>query len=122
MQYVGSLIFVGALCSYDTGESFHVACGIWFPDQGWNPAPLQGEHAVLATGPPLLSLFLQTDFKTQLTPNYTITVICQLLSSYYGKGAFLMLCMNFVLETSQLLYMGASVSPILHIKKLRDLQ
>ena len=27
------------------------ACGIWFPDQGPNLAPLQWEHGILATGP-----------------------------------------------------------------------
>ena len=26
--------------------------GIYFPDQGWNPGPLQGKRGVLATGPP----------------------------------------------------------------------
>ena len=29
-----------------------VACGIWFPDQGWNPGSLCWEYRVLATGPP----------------------------------------------------------------------
>ena len=28
-----------------------VACGIQFPDQGWNPGPLLLEHRALATGP-----------------------------------------------------------------------
>ena len=28
------------------------ACGIWFPDQGWNLGPLCWEHGVLAAGPP----------------------------------------------------------------------
>ena len=31
------------------------ACGIWFPDQGWNLGPLLWEHS-LATGPPGKSL------------------------------------------------------------------
>ena len=35
-----------------------VACGIQFPDQGSNPAPLYWEHRVLATGPPGNSLVL----------------------------------------------------------------
>ena len=40
-------------CVVTTWENlFTVACGIWFPDQGSNPAPLQWAHAVLATGPP----------------------------------------------------------------------
>ena len=28
------------------------ACGIQFPDQGWNPDPLHWEQGALATGPP----------------------------------------------------------------------
>ena len=28
------------------------ACGILFPDQGWNLGPLVWEYGVLATGPP----------------------------------------------------------------------
>ena len=33
-------------------EVLVAACGIQFPDQGWNPGPLHWEHGVLATGPP----------------------------------------------------------------------
>ena len=24
------------------------ACGVWFPEEGWNPRPLHWEHVVLA--------------------------------------------------------------------------
>ena len=35
-------------------------CGLWFPEQGWNPGPLHWELEVLATGPPgnLRNVFL----------------------------------------------------------------
>ena len=29
-----------------------VACGIWFPDQGWDPGTLHWKRGVWATGPP----------------------------------------------------------------------
>ena len=29
-----------------------VACGVSFPDQGWDPDPLHWEDGILATGPP----------------------------------------------------------------------
>ena len=31
--------------------SLAVVCGIWFPDQGWNPGPLPLERGLLAPGP-----------------------------------------------------------------------
>ena len=34
----------------------HVACGSQFPDQEWNPCPLQWKRGVLTTGPPGKSL------------------------------------------------------------------
>ena len=39
-------------------ELLVAACGIFFPDQGWNPGPLPWECRVLATGPPGKSLIL----------------------------------------------------------------
>ena len=33
------------------------ACGIYFPDQGWNLGPLYWELEVLAIGPPRKSLW-----------------------------------------------------------------
>ena len=39
LQHVGSSVFT-------------TACDMEFPDQGWNPGPLQWELRVLATGPP----------------------------------------------------------------------
>ena len=35
-----------------------MACGIQFPDQGSNLAPLHWKHGVLATGPPEKSLYM----------------------------------------------------------------
>ena len=34
------------------------ACGISFPDQGWNPRPLQWQHGVLTAAPPGKALHL----------------------------------------------------------------
>ena len=44
--HVGSSIFIAA------GELLVVAYGIWSPDQGSNPGPLDWECRVLAPGPP----------------------------------------------------------------------
>ena len=33
-------------------QTLAAACGIWFPDYGWNPGSLHWENGVLATGPP----------------------------------------------------------------------
>ena len=40
------LIFI-----YLTALGLSAACGIWFPDQGWNLGSLHWEYGVLATGP-----------------------------------------------------------------------
>ena len=37
-----------------------VACGIQFPEQGWNLGPMHWEHRVLATGPPEKSPILHS--------------------------------------------------------------
>ena len=44
LQHVESLVVAHGLLV--------VACGIQFPDQGWNPGSLHWEREVLATGPP----------------------------------------------------------------------
>ena len=36
----------------DAHELLVAACGILFPDQGWNPVPLHWEHGVSAAGLP----------------------------------------------------------------------
>ena len=54
-------IFVAACKTFSCGmqgtlvvacELSVAACGIKFPDQGWNPGPLHWEHGALATGSP----------------------------------------------------------------------
>lgn len=54
-------------------------------------------HWTTVEGPSVSSFpfYFPTDIKTQLTPNYTVTVICQLLISYYGKAGFLILYMFY---------------------------
>ena len=42
--------------SVSAGKLLVAACGIYFPDQGWNPGPLHWKCRVLATGPPGKSL------------------------------------------------------------------
>ena len=43
LEHAGSLVVA---CKLLVG-----AYEIWFPDQGWNPAPLHWEYRILATGP-----------------------------------------------------------------------
>ena len=38
-------------------ELLAAVCGIYFPNQGWNPGPLLWECGVLATGPPHMILY-----------------------------------------------------------------
>ena len=49
-------IYLPALClSCGTLALLVVACGVWFPDQGLNPGPLNWECGVLTTGLPVKS-------------------------------------------------------------------
>ena len=56
------------------------ACGIQFPDQGWNPGPLHWERGVPLTGPPGKSLYIFTNtFYCLLTVAVTVGVIWYLI-------------------------------------------
>ena len=48
VPHVGSVFIV----AHEVSVVVVAACGIWFPDQGLYPGPLQWKHGVLTTEPP----------------------------------------------------------------------
>ena len=65
---VFNMYFVSLGLSCSMHSPFIAACGISFPDQGWNPGALHWEHRVLAIGPPGKSrnIYLKQNPRTNL--------------------------------------------------------
>ena len=72
------LVAPGLSCGSPAAQFWHAnsqlqhACGIQFPDQGSNPAPLHWERRVLTTGPPGKSRLI-VSFMRFLTVKYYLT-------------------------------------------------
>ena len=82
------------------------ACGIQFPDQGWNPGPLHWERGVPLTGPPGKSLYIFTNtFYCLLTVAVTVGVIWYLI--------VVLICIS--LTTNNVVHLFMSVEHIYHL-------